>query len=225
MKVDQDELSRITADAGLNIFGCIFLEVWVLNKTRTRLMRPLGGAWMDTAFRRSLPSDEFLLDADYLLSEAPDAASRVGLAGTIFAESSDKKVQWRQIKSMMNDPFVQRDPSERTRKIFSLGIGIVASTSFSFGSESGIILFYAHSSTNMERLRSAFNERCILEYTDFIGSTFAICKTREECADMRRQMFIEAIRKVRADLLKKKTEHWDPLKFWDLPSSIERKWH
>jgi hypothetical protein len=126
---------------------------------------------------------------------------------------------------MMNDPSVQRDPSERTRKIFSLGIGMVASTSFSFGSECGIILFYAHSSTNMERLRSAFNERCILEYTDFIGSTFAICKTREECADMRRQMLIEAIRKVRADLLKKKTEHRDPLKFWDLPSSIERKWH
>jgi hypothetical protein len=95
MKVDQDELSRITADAGLNIFGCIFLEVWVLNKTRTRLIRPLGGALMDTAFRGSLPSDEFLLVADYLLSEAPDAASGVGLAGTIFAESSDKKVQWR----------------------------------------------------------------------------------------------------------------------------------
>eukprot|EP00804_Cyclotella_cryptica_P003377 CCRYP_012860-RA/>CCRYP_012860-RA protein AED:0.13 eAED:0.13 QI:202/1/1/1/0/0/2/151/525 len=203
-RVDQDEMSRATADAGLNTFGCIFLEVWVLSNTGTRLIRPLGGAWMDSAFRGSLPSDELMLDADYLLSEAPDAALGVGLEGTIFAESSDKKVQWRQIKTMMNDPFVQRDPSERMRKIFSLGIGMVASTSFSFGSESGIILFFARSSTNIERLRSSSNERCMLEYTDFIGTTFAICKTRKECADMRRQMLLGAIRKVRSDMLKTK---------------------
>lgn len=48
-KVDQEKLSHTTADAGLNIFGCIFLEGWVLRKTGARLIRPLGGALMDTA--------------------------------------------------------------------------------------------------------------------------------------------------------------------------------
>lgn len=127
------------------------------------------------------------------------------MAGTIFGEKSCQRVvQWRQIKSIMNDPFKQRDPYGRTVKIFSLGIGLVASTTFSFGVDSGIVLFYTRSSKNVFK-KSTNNERVMLEYTDFIGSTFAMIKTREECQRLRRQMLSDAIRKVRTEVIKKYT--------------------
>jgi hypothetical protein len=31
MTMDEHDMARVTADAGINTFGCIFLEVWVLN--------------------------------------------------------------------------------------------------------------------------------------------------------------------------------------------------
>jgi hypothetical protein len=82
---------------------------------------------MDPVFRVSLPEEDIITEAEYLINEAPDIAIGVGvgLAGTIFGEkSSQRVVQWRQIKSIMTDPFKQRDPNDRTAKIFSLGIGL-----------------------------------------------------------------------------------------------------
>jgi hypothetical protein len=125
VKREDHDLSRVTADAGINIFGCIFLEVWVRNKETTWLVRK--GARMDPVFRVSLPEEDIITEAEYLINEAPDIAIGVGvgLAGTIFGEkSSQRVVQWRQIKSIMTDPFKQRDPNDRTAKIFSLGIGL-----------------------------------------------------------------------------------------------------
>lgn len=201
--MDEHDMARVTTDAGINTFGCIFLEVWVLNQNRTRLMRPAGGAWMDPAFRSSLPDEQLQMDAEYLLREAPETALRVGLAGTIFGErKSHRIVQWRQIESIMTDPFLQSDPTERIAKIFSLGISLVASTTFSFGVDSGMVLFFTRSSRGFDR-RSSENERVMLEYTDYIGANFGIIKTREKSTQMRRELLKDAIRKVRNGLVKK----------------------
>ena len=203
---DREDMSRITADAGLNTFGCVFLEVWVLSKKRTRLERPDGAAWMDSAFRASLPNEELLTIADNLRSDAPDIGLGVGIPGTLFSDrSSGRVVQWRQLKSMIDDPFVQQDPTQRMKQIYSLGIGLIASTTFQFGVDSGIVIFYNRSLASSDQLRSDANERVMLDYTDFVGMSFAICKTREKGADMRRQLFEEAVRKVREDLIKKST--------------------
>ena len=205
-KVDECDMSRVTADAGINTFGCIFLEVWALNKDRTRLTRPAGGAWMDTAFRTSLPSEEQRCVADHLIDHSSDTAIGVGLPGTIFAEKSGHRiVQWRQIKSIMTDPFKQRDPTERMVKIFSIGIGLVAFTTFTFGCDSGVVLFYTRSSRGFDK-RSDENERIMLEYTDLIGTTFAMIRTRNECARMRRKMLKDAVMKVRTQLIKNYSE-------------------
>ena len=203
IKVNECDMARVAADAGINTFGCVFLEVWALNKDRTRLTRPAGGAWMDTAFKLSLPSEEQRCVANYLLDNSPDTAIGVGLPGTIFSEKSAQRiVQWRHIKSIMTDPFKQRDPSERMVKICSLGIGLVAFTTFVFGDDSGVVLFYTRSSRGFDK-RSDDNERIMLEYTDLIGITFAMIRTRDECARMRRKMLTDAIRKVRTQIVKK----------------------
>lgn len=72
MKRDEHDMARVAADAGINVFGCVFLEVWVLNEDRTRIVRK--GAWMDPAFRVSLPDNALEKEAKYLINEAPDTA-------------------------------------------------------------------------------------------------------------------------------------------------------
>lgn len=45
--------------------------------------------------------------------------------------------------------------------------------------------------------------RVMLEYTDLVGSTFAMIKTRNQCAESRKQVLEHAKRKLRAQLVKK----------------------
>ena len=105
-------------------------------------------------------------------------------------------MQWRQLKSIINDPFKQKDG--RTQKIYSLGIKVVAYTTFSFGVDNGILLFYMRSTMGDSDIT-----RVMLEYTDLIGSTFAMIKTRNQCAEQRNLLLREAKRKLRAQFVKK----------------------
>lgn len=43
---DAETLAHPVADAGLNAFGCVFIEVWVMSDDGTKLTRPEGGHWM-----------------------------------------------------------------------------------------------------------------------------------------------------------------------------------
>ena len=93
-QMNEHDMSRVVADAGVHVYGCIFSEVWVLNGDRTRLVRPQGGAWMDPAFQFSLPSEEMILEAGDLLSEASGTATAigVGLVGNLFREKNSQKI-------------------------------------------------------------------------------------------------------------------------------------
>ena len=45
--VDDDvALAGSVASAGLNAFGCVFVELWVIAEDGTALFRPEGGQWM-----------------------------------------------------------------------------------------------------------------------------------------------------------------------------------
>ena len=43
---EAETLAHPVADAGLNAFGCVFIEVWVMSDDGTKLTRPEGGHWM-----------------------------------------------------------------------------------------------------------------------------------------------------------------------------------
>ena len=97
---DVHQLSEAVADAGLNAFGAVFVEVWVMSHDGTKLQRPPGGNWMDPSFGLSFPDEESMEAARALDIEAIDCAPGAGLAGTLFEESSSgaRRVYWRQIK-------------------------------------------------------------------------------------------------------------------------------
>lgn len=136
-----------------------------------------------------------------------DCPPGAGLAGTLAEEAGlgARNVHWRQIKSLLDDPFIQRGSDKRMEKFFELGIGLVATVSFSFLEQNGIVLYYSRSTANTERLRSKSNERYLIASADLIGANYCIRKVREECANMRKTMFRDAIKKVKKELLNKKT--------------------
>ena len=116
-----------------------------------------------------------------------------------------RNVHWRQIKSLLDDPFVQRGSGKRMEKFFELGIGLVAAVSFSFLEQNGIVLYYSRSTANTEKLRSRSNERYLIASADLIGANYCIRKARQESANMRKTLFREAVKKVKKELLRKGT--------------------
>ena len=127
-------------------------------------------------------------------------------AGTLADEAGlgSRYVHWRQIKTMLNDPFVQRGSGQRMERFVELGIGLVAAVPFSFQDSKGIVLFFSRNKANTDMLRSSGNERFLLGSTDLIGANISMWKIREESTLVRKNMFQEAIRKVRKELLHEK---------------------
>lgn len=212
----EDLVRGSVADAGLNAYGCVFVEVWVMNSDGTALSRvEPGGHWMDPSFANSLPTAELRAQALELNRYARDCPPGAGLAGTVFNEAalSRRKVHWRQIRSMLNDPFVQRGSGQSMSRLHDIGVGIVGSVPFSFQDEDGLVCFYSRTNVNMELLRSPMNEGFLIGSTDLIGANYAIRKNREACAAMRRELFLQAIKKVKKEFRKGK------LSFGDLATS------
>jgi len=199
------------ADAGLNAYGCVFVEVWLMNPDGTALSRlEPGGHWMDPSFANSLSSEELTQQAFELNRFARDCPPGVGLAGTLFSSAdyfdSKGKVYWRQVRDLLNDPFVQRNSGQRMKRIHQIGIGLVGAVSFSFQEERGLVIFFSRYNADLTLLRSSLNEGFLIGSTDLIGSQIAIRKNRQGCAAMRRQMFVRAIEKVKKDFRKSRVQ-------------------
>mmetsp|Transcript_3076 Transcript_3076/g.4661 ORF Transcript_3076/g.4661 Transcript_3076/m.4661 type:complete len:570 (+) Transcript_3076:101-1810(+) len=198
----EDLVPGSVADAGLNAYGCVYVEVWIMNPNGTALS--CVERWMDPSFANSLPSEELKAKALELNRFAPDCPPGAGLAGTIFNEADKKIVHWRQIKAMLNDPFVQRDSGQRMKRFYEIGLGLVGAVPFSFQDDNGLVCFFARSKVNVELLRSSMNERFMIGATDLIGANYAIRKNREECAAMRRELLRKAVQKVKKEFRKSK---------------------
>lgn len=108
-------LYNAVRDAGLYAYGTIGVEVWVLNKTRTSLVLPSGGFWVDEIFLRSANEELLMLTntdhPEYIGTDA--VAPGVGLSGALWAEASRHDLE-------MN---IDEESQERTpRKPFSQSV-------------------------------------------------------------------------------------------------------
>ncbi|KAL7492197.1 hypothetical protein ACHAWT_001444 [Skeletonema menzelii] len=204
----EDLVPVSVADAGLNAYGCVFVEVWLMNPDGTALSRvEPGGHWMDPSFANSLHSEKLTQVAHELNRFARDCPPGAGLAGTLFNSidfyATKRKVYWRQIREMLNDPFVQRNVGQRMKRLDQIGIGLVGFVPFSFQEENGLVCFFARSNADLTLLRSPMNEGFLIGSTDLIGSQIAIRKNREQCAALRRELFMQAVKKVKKEFQKK----------------------
>ena len=207
---DEDIVTRMIQDCGLHAYGAIFVELWVLSPTGRYMRRSKGGHWMDPQFVRSISPPSL---AEEVNEHAQDCAPGVSLAGTLYNETSqwgnrgvNRKVYWRQLKSMSEDPFIQDDGRIKTLTE-ELGIGFVASIPFDCQGRNGIVLFMSRATCNVDRLRSTANENFLIAATDLIGASFAIRIPRQELSNIRRGVFKSAVTKVMAMITKNRGHH------------------
>ncbi|KAL7464331.1 hypothetical protein ACHAXS_004661 [Conticribra weissflogii] len=210
---DEDLLSRVIADAGLHAFGAVFVERWVASSDGLTITRPSGGHWMNPSFMQSVVFPEKATEVN---ESAPNCAPGESLAGTLFKESyswggrvtGNRKVYWRQLKSLIDDPFIQHGNDDRMTKIRELGIGLVATVPFTLQGRNGIVMFMSRSTACIERLRAPENERYLISATDLIGAAFAIRIPRRNCAKIRSDLFRSAVEKVKRELRSKKPRNF-----------------
>lgn len=125
-----------------------------------------------------------------------------GLAGTLFEESKNKGgVHWRQIESLVYDPFVQRDSGDRMARCFELGLGVVGAVSFHLREVTGLVLYLSRTTADVELLRSDINEQYMVHATDLIGANYKIRKARSESAKFKHDLYVESIRKAKQQIL------------------------
>jgi hypothetical protein len=197
----EDLLSLTIKDAVYHSFGVVFVEVWVISSDGQRISRPPGGHWMDPVFIHSVPNPGIAREVN---TWALDCAPGESLAGTLFAETSRvwntnrKQIRWRQIKSMMDDPFVEQGRDKRMEQLYGqLGIGIVATIPFRFQHRNGIVMFMSRTSVDVDKLKSDENEKYLLGAADLIGASFAIREARDECSRLkkiRRRAIVENLK-------------------------------
>jgi len=202
------------ADARLNAFGCIFVEMWVLSEDGAELFRPEGGHWMNPAFASSLPNEEVIKQAWELDRHAEPTPPGAGLAmrnrpqapfpdhmfcllpllilnwpdrdvlldachicqGIFVDESglSTGSVNWRQIKVLLKDTYVQRGPGRRLERMHAVGIGLVASVPFYFVDRKGVVLLFYSRKNDPMALQSSTNTRYMIGSANLIGASYSI---------------------------------------------------
>ena len=160
---------------------------------------------MDPVFIQSVPDPVLAHEAN---NNAPDCAPGESLAGTLFAETSRfgmnnrNKVHWREINSMMGDPFIEQGRDKRMEKLYSLGIGIVATVPFRCRRTNGIVLFMSRTTVDTDMLISEKNETYLLGAVDLIRASISIQEARDERLRMKQANRQAVIDKLRSSLQK-----------------------
>ena len=127
------------------------------------------------------------------------------MAGTFSEESQTQNgVHWRQLVSLVHDPFVKRGPGHRMERCLELDLGLVGSVSFNLREGRGLVLYFARAAADVDRLRSPANERYMMCSTDLIGAAYAVRKPRAESAALRRALLVGASHKARRQLRRQK---------------------
>lgn len=171
----------------------------------TKLTRPTGGCWMNPIFAKSLPSEAMCEKAREIYENADDCPIGAGLAGTMAEEGGmniQNNVHWRRIRSLLDDPFIMKEPGQRMKRVYNIGIGIVAAVPFCFQEERGLVLYFSRSTADVDSLRHASNERCLLGSTDLIGANHVIRNARKESDERRENRHRKSLRTARKMFIK-----------------------
>lgn len=183
----------------------VFIEVWIISSDGQRISRPASGHWMDPVFIQSVPDPVLAHEVN---NNAADCAPGESLAGTLFAETrrfgtnNRNKVHWREIKSMMDDPFIEQGRDKRMKQLYGLGIGIVATVPFRCQRTDGIVLFMSRTTVDTDMLISEKNEKYLLGAVDLIRASISIQEARDERSWMKQSTRQVAIDKLKSSLLK-----------------------
>jgi hypothetical protein len=204
--VDDGLLHRAVEDAGRWAYGTVLAELWVWNDDHTALVRPEAGWWVDPAFHSGAQCGKScgmcrLFDpkrADYVPPKP--VAAGVGLPGVLWAEKSrGKKIVWREVKGIANDPDQPYNP--RLQLLGSVGLGWAAAVEFNRLGYSGIVIYMAREGVDLQRLQTESNEAYLLAASDFAAAAYVLRGPRERAMHERRSELAAVLRRARNRIL------------------------
>jgi hypothetical protein len=210
---DDEFFHQVVQDAGRWTFGVIFVEVWVLNETRTHLFHPENGWWIDPYAQES--KFDPLTDPsspDYL--EVAPLAPGVGLPGALWAETHQRgnaattndnisnvlarEVNWREIKPLADDPDQPLNP--RLKYLAECGLGLAAGIPFKVGAKEGLVVYMARENANVRKLTDPVNAEYLTHATLMIGSAYSLRVPRQAVVKARKSERDDAWRRVKTKL-------------------------
>jgi hypothetical protein len=201
---DNSLLHQAVADGGRWAYGVMFVEVWVLNDDKTQLFRPEGGWWIDPVFHSScgdnckvcrLTNPERV---DFLKPEP--LCPGEGLAGFLWSAASVETVEFREIKSIAEDPDQPWNP--RLQLLGEIGLGLAAGVPFNcHGGQKGIVVYMAREYVNMNRLRSSSNELYLKAASSLMGAAYALRQPRLQMQNDREAQLAAVMRRVRHKII------------------------
>ena len=113
--------------------------------------------------------------------------------------STKKKVVWRDVKSLSQDPDQPTNP--RLDGLVEAGLGLAAGITFNNGDQEGIVMFIARKSVAAKKIKSPVNEAYLIAASDLIGSAWALRGPRHAAVEAREEMLAQTIRRARVRLL------------------------
>lgn len=111
----------------------------------------------------------------------------------------NKRVVWREVKAIANDPDQPWNP--RMQILATLGLGWVAAVDFEKLGHSGILVYMARDGVQMNRLQSISNENYLVAASDFAAAAYALRGPRRCVVNERRLELTCVLRRVKNRIL------------------------
>ena len=184
--VDENRVHRAIQDAGINAFGIVAVDVWLLD--HGRFVHAKGGLWVNPIFCKRHPSDalERIRDPNHPeyappLPQVPGA----GLAGYFWALGVECLV-WRDLHAITSDPF--QPPYKRMGVLEEAGFGKATGIPFDILGHRGVVIYLARESASERMLNEDINVNYLRVAAQHIGTASALSIPRQasvQAKDMR----------------------------------------
>lgn len=161
-----------------------------------------GALWAETGHHAKQQQRSWLgsHSSNHVRSRFRSAAD---VATHVFADTSAptaaKKIVWREIKAMANDP--DQPWNLRLQLLATMGLGWVAAVDFDMHRHCGIVLFMTRENVDWHRLQSDSNETYLKAASDLAAAAYALRSPRRKVVDERRHELADVLRRVKTKIL------------------------
>lgn len=218
---DKEMLLQALSQAGLYASGVSAAEVWVLDK-HGHLACQTNGSWIDPVFLKNGEPDvqkalvQVIAQVNDYINNGTTLAPGIGIPGILWSgaarssgrsgrsrfsmtssssASEEHGLVWKNMKSFTDDP--DQAHNKHALCLRGAGFNLCAGIPFYTRSASGIVVYYARDSVNLEKLTSKLNEEFLLSATEHIGAVIGIMKPRQLSIERKKADALALFKKVR----------------------------
>mmetsp|Transcript_19172 Transcript_19172/g.26576 ORF Transcript_19172/g.26576 Transcript_19172/m.26576 type:complete len:529 (-) Transcript_19172:207-1793(-) len=196
---DRDRFHMAVQDAGLNAFGVVAVDVWLLDENDGKFVHADGGWWRYKHFLPKSPHALERVENSSLRDYVPPSPQipGAGLAGHFWSLSSvnDTSCNWIDIQTITSDP--DQPPYLRMQMLEEAGFGKATGVPFHIGEHhKGVVLYLARPTASTSALMDECNDSFLRFAAYNIGATSALNVFRKASVEAREKRVNQKFRHV-----------------------------